>query len=77
MKSIEATELDFDVNTTRPKYRKIIEEFIKMDIPVGKVSFDYQMRAREGARMLRRWVKRGEKINIFQKGYDVYLVKEE
>lgn len=76
MDDIEAVVGEIDLNITGKSYRDVIKEFIAMEeVKVGKLEFDFSAEAKYYSRGLRMWVKRGEKINILQREYDVYLVK--
>lgn len=76
MDSIEAVIGEIDLNIIGKSYRDVITDFIAMDVKVGKLQFDFPAEAKLYSGGLRLWIKRDEKINILQRGYDVYLVKD-
>lgn len=75
MDNIEAVVGEINLNIAGRSYRDVITDFIAMDAKMGKLQFDFPAEAKLYSGGLRMWIKKDEKINILQRGYDVYLVK--
>lgn len=76
MENIEAVVGEIDLNIAGRSHRDVIIDFIAMEgVKVGRLQFDFPAEAKYYSRGLRMWIKKDEKINILQRGYDVYLVK--
>lgn len=77
MAEIKTLEVDAFTDRNISKYRATIEEFIKSDMKMAKIEYDFKVQARSAAKAFGGWLKRGENIDIFQREFVVYLVKKD